>query len=862
MTEEELSPLARTLADLRDALSRLPWRKIGLWTLWAVLGISLVSGLGLFVFVRQMAQGLPDVRQLEQGYAPPEVTRILARDGTLLADIFSERRTVVPFERMPDHLKSAFLAAEDAGFYEHEGLDYLGLLRALAKNVAAGRVKQGGSTITQQVVKNVLLDQERSYRRKVRETILAYEIERTLSKDQILAMYMNHLYLGHGRYGVEEAGLFYFGKHVQDLDPAESALMAGIISSPEHYSPRKNEKLALERRHYVLSQMKAKGFMTEEAYAAYVDAPLKLTPVPESESDLAPEVVTLVKSQLARTLGERARRGGFKVDTTIDPALQVAARKAVRAGLDAYMKRQKLAPPYTLETRKLWAKPFTGTPSRHGIYVGRVKARNDATGTVDVQVGTVLGRVHLAREDRYNPGHLSPTNFVGPDAALRVRLLESPEHARPDVPVELALELGPQAALVALDPATGEVRALVGNYEALPGGLDRATSARRQPGSTFKPIFYGYALGTGAVTPATTFTFPAENPPAPSPTPSPEGAPSAPPVDILSLRQGVARSDNRVAREVFRLAGGENVVTFARALGMTSRLEPDESLALGSYEVTPLELGAAYVPFAAAGRVSEPKFITSVSGQSGPVDLGPNPPARTVMKPEVAYLLTSLLESVVQEGTGRRALALGRPVAGKTGTTNKVKDAWFVGYSVDLVVAVWVGYDDAIPLGASESGASAALPIWLDVMRAAHEGKPKVSFPRPSGIVEALVDPQTGLLARYQQEDAVTEIFLAGTAPTETAPEAALDAAADAAEEPLPEHDGDLDATASKPGSEPAEPAAPGDSTVLPPPPLSEGREPADAAPPGGSDGSDGTDPSPESAAEPDPEPSPEPPPF
>src|SRR5688572_1995685 len=367
MNQEEVSPFAQALADIRTELSRVPWRKVGLWSLWVTLGVGVIGVVTLAVFVRQMTQGLPDVRRLDGGYAPPEVTRILARDGTLLADVFSERRTVVPFERMPDHLKSAFLAAEDAGFYEHEGLDYLGLVRALAKNLAAGRVKQGGSTITQQVVKNVLLDQERSYRRKVRETILAYEIERTLSKDQILAMYMNQLYLGHGRYGVEEAALYYFGKHVDGVDPAESALLAGIISSPEHYSPRKNEKLALERRHYVLSQMKAKGFMTQEVFDAYVDAPLKLTPVPESESDLAPEVVTLAKAMLEKTLGERARRGGFRVDTTIDPNLQVAARKALRAGLDAYMKRQKLAPPYTLEARKLWAKPFVGTPVRHGV---------------------------------------------------------------------------------------------------------------------------------------------------------------------------------------------------------------------------------------------------------------------------------------------------------------------------------------------------------------------------------------------------------------------------------------------------------------------------------------------------------------
>jgi len=815
MNEEDDSPFARALGDLRAVLGRVPWRKVMLGSAWTLLGLGVLALVAAVLFVRQMSQGLPDVHRLEGGYAPPEVTHILARDGSVLADIFSERRTVVPFEKMPDHLKSAFLAAEDAGFYEHKGLDYLGLLRALAKNLEAGRVRQGGSTITQQVVKNVLLDQERSYRRKVRETILAYEIERTLSKDQILAMYMNHIYLGHGRYGVEEAASYYFGKHVDRLDLAESALLAGIISAPEHYSPRKSEKLALERRRYVLGQMKAKGFMTEEVYRAYVDAPLKLAPVPENESDLAPEVVSLSRSVLEQALGQRAGRGGFQVQTTIDPPLQVAARKAVQAGLDGYMKRHKLGPPYTLESRKLWARPFSGTPQRHGIYVGRVVARDDQAGSIDVMVGTVRGRVKLSREERYNPTHLSPTHFVGPEAALRVRVLEAPDQAAAGEPVALALELGPQAALVAIDPETGEVRALVGNYEALPGGLDRATSARRQPGSTFKPIFYSYALGNGTVTAATTFTFPAAKEPA-QPIPAPDApAAAAPPTEILSLRQGVARSDNRVAREVFRRVGAREVVDFARALGITSRLEPDDSLALGSYEVTPLELCGAYVPLAAGGRWLPPKFVSSIVGQAGPVALPPQPPPRQVMKPEVAYLMTSLLESVVREGTGQRALALGRPVAGKTGTTNKVKDAWFVGYSVDLVVAVWVGYDDAVPLGAAESGASAALPIWLDFMKAAHEGKANVSFPRPPGLVEAKIDPATGLLARYEQADGVSEIFLLGTAPTETATEAIPP------EAPLPE------GSATTEGSEPdgdldrgdSEPPAPQDP-VVPPPPL------------------------------------------
>lgn len=808
MTEEPgplRAALADTVAEMRERLRQVPWRKVFLTGAWISLCLAVLSiGTGA-VLVFRLTRDLPDVRQLEAGYAPPQVTRILARDGTLLADVFSERRTVVDFREIPDHAKAAFLAAEDAGFYEHRGLDYFGLLRAMVKNVLAGRVKQGGSTITQQVVKNVLLDQERSYRRKIKETVLAYEIENKLSKDQILGIYMNHLYLGHGRYGIEEAARYYFGKHARELDPSESALLAGIIAAPERYSPRHDEKKALERRSFVLTQMRDKGFMTRASYEAYVQAPLRLVPAPEDESDLAPEIVDRAKGLIESLEKHTGRRGGFTIKTSIDPSLEVAARKAVRSGLDAYLARQHLAPPFTATSRRLWGKPFQGEPSQHGIYVGQVKRLDDAKGSIDVSVGSRLGRVDLAREHRYNPTHLVPSKFTSEGAALRVRVLSDPKSGGPGESLRLSLELGPQAALVAIDPASGDVLALIGSYEGLPGALDRATQAKRQPGSAFKPVFYSLALSTGQVTAASTFTFPKEaKQTAPAPADSAASA-----FDVLSLRQGIAKSDNRVAREVFRKAGPREVVAWAKTLGITARLEPDDSLALGSYEVTPLELASAYVPFASGGQTLGPNLFLEVP--HGNKKLGARAKARSVMKPEVAYLMTSLLQSVVEEGTGTRARALGRPVAGKTGTTNQVKDAWFVGYSVDLVAAVWVGYDDAIPLGASESGASVALPIWIDFMRAAHERKAKADFPRPPGIVSAVVDPQTGLLARYDQADGWTEVFLEGTAPTETAPVPLPDSPPDAPAEPPPTTSPTTTETPENPAGEAAtaEPSAP-----------------------------------------------------
>lgn len=838
---EPRSPLREALGDALGPLSRLPWRKVFIATGWSLILAGALGVLGFALLVDHYSRDLPDVATLETGYAPAQVTRILARDGSLLADVFSERRTVVPFERIPDHLKSAFLAAEDAAFYQHQGLDYLGLVRALVINLRAGEVRQGGSTITQQVVKNVLLDHERSYRRKIRETILAYQIERRLSKEQILGVYMNHLYLGHGRYGVEEASRFYFGKHVEQLNVAESALIAGIVAAPERFSPRKNEALALVRRKYVLGQMRDKGFMTAEAYEAYVNQPIRLTPHPETESDLAPEIV----SQVRRTLGaldpEGAKRGGFSVRTTLDPALQVAARSAVRQGLDDYLRRQKLAPPFTLEERRLWGALFRGTPRRHGIYVGTVVSRDDQKKTVDVQVGDVLGRVDLSREERYNPQHKKPSDFVGPKAALRVRVLDDPRDATPGAPVRLALELGPQAALVALDVGSHEVLAAVGSYEGLAGGLDRTVQAKRQPGSTFKPIFYSYALSTGEVTAATRFKFPAQKPATSDRDQEPPEAGTE--YDVLSFRAGVAKSDNRVARAVFRRVGAKQVVDWARALGIQSHLGPDESLALGSYEVTPLEMAQAYLPFASAGRVGEAKFFTSIESGSGPLELPPKPPMRQVMEPSVAYLMTDILQSVVKQGTARKAASLGRPLAGKTGTTNRAKDAWFVGYSVDLVVAVWVGYDDALPLGWGESGATTALPIWMEFMKHASDGKQVTEFVRPSGIVTAEIDPRTGLLARYGQEDAEMEIFLEGTVPEETA-----------SEETAPEDaDQTNEATGSEPDAAPGGPAEEDGQAVSAGPPPPDSLEPTESPnPPPGPRPDAGSDPRGTGAADPD----------
>ena len=758
------------------------------WSGLAVLVALVAALLAIVLVVRHYQAGLPSVAELKR-YHPPEVTRVLARDGTVLASIFVERRTVVPFSEIPQHVKLAFLAAEDASFYEHRGLNYLGMLRAVAVNLRAGHTKQGASTITQQVIKNVVLTSDRHYERKIKETILARELERTLGKDEILELYLNQIYLGHGRYGIEEASRYYFGKKVRDIDLAEAATLAGLVASPERFSPRRDEARSLERRHYVLAQMLEKGFVTRELYQQAYDAPLRLAPVSDGESDLAPEAVSYALSQLAALAGKdkadatghEAAPAAHLVTTTIDPMLQAAARKAVRDALDAYAHRQKLEAPFTAETRRLWGKPATVPPKPNKAAVGHVLAVHDDAGAVDIDVGGAHCRALILREERFNPKHLPPSEFTKVGALLRVVFDTEPAPSADAPPVPCHLALGPEAALVAIDVRTREVRALIGGYEAVAGGLDRATQARRQPGSAFKPFLYSFALSSRRFTPASVLTLPNVAHPGHPALLTDAGVPA--PNRTLTLRSAIAQSDNDAAQFLLKEVGAPNVVTWAHALGIESELQPTLSLALGAYEVTPLELVNAIATFAAGGELEPPKLLLSVQG----VDLDAvraRVPKHRVLSPEEAYLTTSLLESVVERGTGQRARTLKRPVAGKTGTTNGAKDAWFVGFSTELVAGVWVGYDEPLPLGWGEAGAATALPAWVSFMKAAHEGHPVTDFPRPGGIVTLHVDPATGLLAYPGQTDGVDEEFLAGTEPaTVASPDAgaadALDAGTD-----------------------------------------------------------------------------------
>lgn len=793
--------------------------------------------------IKSYEADVPSTSEL-QNYHPPQVTRVMARNGQVMGELFVERRTIVEIATVPKHVIFAILAAEDASFYEHQGLDYPGMLRAMYKNLRGAKAKQGASTITQQVVKNVLLTSERTFDRKMREVILARRIEQELTKDQILGLYLNHIYFGHGRYGIEEACQYYFGKPIAKATIAEAALLAGIVKGPSIYSPHVNMSRAESRRTYVLGQMLAKGFATEAEINTAKSEPVTLASRSEVLRELAPEVVEEARRTLRDLVGPEADRGGYTIWTTIDPDLQSYAREAVRNNLNGYLTRHKLIPPLALLKKEPPA--FEGAPktSGHRVYSGVVTGHDDEKNQLLVRIGSVNGFVEIKPiKSRYNPNGLYPSQFAKVGRVLRVSLIDPKEAAvaaadprvreigpetadeaneaalkAPPLPA-MRLELAPESALVAIDVATREIVALVGGYEGIRGGLDRS-NAKRQPGSTFKAFVYGYGLHAHLLTPATQLKTSSESINGYQPHNYDESEGKTPKL----LREALAHSVNVAAVDAIQRVGPSNVAAFAKDLGIDSKLGTDLSLALGAYEVTPREMASAYAAFAGKGEWRKPRLITKITGPGGvEIKLAPDPEPRQVMTEQETFVLSTLLRGVVEKGTATRAKPLGRWVAGKTGTSNNSKDAWFVGYTPDLACAVWTGFDDAAPLGKGETGAVSSLPAFVEFFQRALKDKPARTLDVPAtGIETRRIDPETGLLAYEGQENAFDEFFL-----SDTAPDAGIDAPFDG------EADAEADAETDEAGTpESAPEPAPSASTApKDPEPDKPARDEEDAGP-------------------------------
>ena len=647
--------------------SKRPQRKRKLyWILLGAIGVLLVlSGAFFAGFYIYFSKDLPRLTSVKD-YAPKIVTQVLSENGEVLAEFFVEKRYYIPIEDMPTVLIEAFIAAEDARFFEHQGVDFVSIMRALGKNIASMDIVQGGSTITQQVTKSLLLTPEKSYSRKIKEAILAYRIEKSLSKSDILSIYLNEIYLGHRSYGVEAAAMTYFGKSAADLNLAESALLAGLPKAPSAYSPIRHPKKAGRRQRYVLQRMVDRGYITKEQAREAAADPLLITPAENKNIKIAPYFTEYIRSYVKRTYGtEPLYSEGLQVYTPLNLFMQKAAQEAVESGLHDFEKR-----------------------------------------------------------GGYEEG-----------------------------------ASGVQGALIAMEPETGHIKALVGGVNFLENQFNRALQARRQPGSAFKPIVYAAALDK-YYTPATRII----DSPLVYMVESDEEFWEPKNFDLqytgpITLRKALSKSRNIITIKILQDIGVSYVVNYAKKLGITTPLNYDLSLALGSSGVSLLEITRAYAAFANQGLLVEPIFITKIVSRDGTVLEENEPRLQQVISPQTAYLMTSLLTSVVEEGTGRRARALKRPCAGKTGTTNDVRDAWFIGYTPDIIAGTWVGFDNQKPLGKNETGAVAASPIWVKFMQGALEGRPKKTFPVPDGVVFMRVDAETGKPATSQTEKVTYECF-------------------------------------------------------------------------------------------------------
>ncbi len=734
-----------------------------------LIGAALIVGalvvMGTYAY---FSRDLPSVSTLRD-YQPPQTTRVYDRHGQVIGEIFTERRTVIPLSQVPRYVVLSVLAAEDADFYEHEGLDYAGILRAVVRDILSGRAAQGGSTITQQVVKLMLLTPERTLSRKIRELILARRLENELSKDEILHMYLNHVNFGRGRYGIQEAAQYYFGKNASELTLAEAALLAGVPQAPARLSPRANPEAAARRQHYVLSQLASKREvywpdLSEETIQAAHEEKVETIPLPEA-SGSAPEILALSRHALRTAAGDEALdEGGYAVHTTIDLTLQKHARKALQRGLRAIDERQGYQGPYRPKNRR--RRPKATPPAdrlRMGrTYVAKVTKADDEENQLRLEVAGHPAILSMHDLKRFNRKELSASKFAKPGDMLPVSITQL---GIEDTPAIARAERGPEGAVVVIDPRSRDVLALVGGYAAR-SGFNRATQAIRQPGSTFKPVVYARAIQSRRFTPASLVM----DAPAVYDEWKPRNYEQWNYQGAVRLREALARSINMVAIRVIEDLGVQDVAAFARQDGITTKLEEDMALALGASGVKPIELTNAYATLAAGGRWAPTRIVVKIVSPDGAqVPLQPLEASRDVMTPDEAYVMTSMLRSVVTSGTGTPALRLARAVAGKTGTSNEARDAWFIGYSPSVVAGVWVGFDDSRSLGTRETGTRSALPIWIDVMEVADQTPKETDFAMPSGVIVVPIDPASGLLAYEGQEDALDEVFLRGTAPVDVA---------------------------------------------------------------------------------------------
>ncbi len=757
------------------------------WSGFAVFCGLLLSLSGAYLY---LSPGLPSVESLRSIQLQIPL-RVFSSDGKLIAEFGEMRRSPIRINDVPADFIAALLSAEDDNFAHHYGVDPSSLMRAASQLLQSGHIQSGGSTITMQVAKNFFLSSERSFSRKINEILLALQIERELSKDEILELYVNKIYLGNRAYGIEAAAQVYYGKSVRDISLAQMASIAGLPKAPSRFNPLANPTRSKERRDWILGRMLKLGKIDQARYAAAISEPSNASYHGSSPDLDAPYIAEMARAEMVGRYGSAAYTDGFRVTTTVSSELQQAASTAVRNGLLNYDQRHGYRGPETRlsgMTRESWQAEL----SKHSAVGGLepvIVSQVEKSGLLVINRSGIEEAVSwdsmkwarpFLSADSMGPRPRQPADVVQVGDLIRVKRAEDGSLLFSQVPVA-------QAALASLEPNNGAILALVGGFSFEQSNYNRATQAKRQPGSSFKPFIYSAALDNGFTAASIVNDAPIVFQEA--------GMEEAwrPKNDNntflgpIRLREALYKSRNLVSIRVLQAIGMDYALKYVGRFGFNKQdLPRNFSMALGTANLTPLEVATGWCTFANGGYKITPYLISRIDSRDGQPLFIANPPSvpssttttdsvadasntETSIEPAAAerivderttFILTSMLQDVIKRGTGRRALAMGRSdLAGKTGTTNESKDSWFSGYNADYMTTVWSGFDQPVTLGRREFGGTVALPIWMDYMSAALKDKPAHTLPEPPGILTLRIDPVTGRIAAPGTENAYFELF-------------------------------------------------------------------------------------------------------
>jgi penicillin-binding protein 1A len=774
--------------------------KVGFWTLFITGFFTAAAGIATYVYLEPKLPSTESLKDVQ--FQVP--LRVYSSDGKLIAEFGEKRRIPLTYDELPPKLVQAFLAAEDNRFFEHPGVDYQGLVRAAVQLILTGEKRQGGSTITMQVARNFFLTREKTYIRKLNEILLALKIETEFSKEKILELYLNKIYMGHRSYGVGAAAQVYYGKEISELTLAQMAMIAGLPKAPSAYNPITNPTRAVERRDYVLAQMQRLGYIDSEAHDTAASAPVSASIHTANIEVEAPYIAEMVRAEMLERYGEESYTDGYSVYTTVDSRFQAAANRAMRTALQNYDLRHG----YRGSDREL-DPGIIDDEKRMDLIIKDQGQVADLPAAIVTAVEKKSARLYLGEgayepldweglkwareyisENRRGKEPREASDILKPGDLIRI-LKVTPEKKELKPYWRLAQIPEAEGALVALNPDDGGLRALVGGYDFFNSKFNRATQALRQPGSGFKAFIYSAALEAG-FTPASLIN----DAPVVFDDPSLEGTwrpenYSGKFFGPTRLRYALTKSRNLVSIRLLRSMGIPHALKYAERFGFDPEKLPNNlSLALGSAAVTPMQMASAYAVLANGGYRVTPYLIASIKDHQDQeiyratpatvcetceppatetaVASETTPPhqAPRVITAQNHYLMNSMMRDVIRRGTATKARSLGRDdLAGKTGTTNDQKDAWFNGFNRSLVAVAWVGFDSAKPLGRGEVGGRAALPAWIDFMAEALQGVAEIPLTMPPGIVTVRIDPDTGELATANQKDSIFEVFRTENAP-------------------------------------------------------------------------------------------------